>query len=75
MSQDEILNLLDKKTEMTMEEIAERLQISLVAVWTNLKGLLKELEVQKRLLTKEEVENIGKRFTGRNVIWFIPKDN
>jgi len=75
MAQDKILNLLEKKKEMTIEELAEKLQISLVAVWTNLKSLSKELEVQRRTLTKEEAETIGKRFTGRNVVWFIPKGN
>lgn len=81
MSEQEILEILEKEKEATAKEIAIKLNLSFVAVWRGLKGLFRELEVEKRKLTKEEVkermkEPYGERgikFTGRQYIWKIRK--
>ena len=69
MSQEEIIKLLGKKEEMRVEEIVEITKLNFSAVWKNLIRLLKEMEVERRKLTKEEVENLGKKFTGRSYTW------
>lgn len=71
MAQQEIIKLLEKNKEMTAGEIAKELEITWCAAWKNLRGLLKEFEVGRRILTKEEAEKLGKKFTGRNQIWFL----
>lgn len=72
MAQDEILDILESFGEMTIKDIAEILDIGIPAIKKNLRGLLKALEVERRIMTKEEVEVNGKTFTGRNMIWFLP---
>ena len=74
MAQEEIIQLLEKNKEMTKEELSRILGISLIAVWSNLKGLLKEFEVERRALSKEETEKLGKKFTGRNMVWKLRKE-
>jgi len=75
MSQEEIIKLLEKKEEMTVEEIVEITKLSFFAVWKNLTRLFKEMEVERRKLTKEEVSNLGKHFTGRSYAWRLINDN
>jgi len=74
MSQEEIIEVLEKKEEMTTEEIQKILKTSFYSVWRGLIGLLKELEVERRVLTKEEAEKLGKRFTGRNYVWSLTNE-
>jgi len=74
MAQDEILDILENFGEMTTEDISERLEIGIKAIGKNLRGLLRAFEIERRVMTKEEVESVGKRFTGRNMIWFIPRE-
>jgi len=74
VSKEGIIQQLEKHNEMTAIELAEKLQISLMAVWKNLRGLLKEMEVEKRTLTKEEIEDQGKHFTGRQIIWHLTEN-
>ena len=75
MAQEEIIKLLEKTKEMTTEDISERLEIGIKAIGKNLRGLLRAFEIERRVMTKEEAESIGKRFTGRNMVWFLSKDN
>jgi len=58
---------------MTAEEIAITLEISFFAVRKNLNGLLHQQEVEKRPLSKQEVEEQGKRYSGKNMTWRLRK--
>ena len=72
MAQEEIMNLLEKNEEMTIKELAAILEIGIPAIKKNLRGLLRAFEVERRIMTKEEVESAGRIFTGRNMVWFLP---
>lgn len=76
MSGDEIIQLLEKRSEMTEEEMAVELDISITAIFNSLRRLLgaADSEVDRRKLTKEEVEKKGKKFTGRHYIYFIKNE-
>lgn len=52
MSQEEICELLKEK-EMTMREIADELNLSVVAVWKNLNSMRKAKEIEKDIQTKK----------------------
>lgn len=74
MAQEQIINLLKKNEEMTINDIAKILEIGIPAIQKNLRGLLKAFEVERRIMTKEEVKSVGRRFTGRNMVWFISRE-
>ena len=71
MSKEEIIPLLEKKKEMTPEEIARKLKISQRAVFFNLFRMLKAGEVERRKLSKEEVlKKRGDRwYNGRQFVY------
>jgi len=74
MAQEQIINLLKKNGEMTLKDIAKILEIGIPAIKKNRRGLLQTFEVERRIMTKEEVKGIGRRFTGRNMVYFISKE-
>jgi predicted ArsR family transcriptional regulator len=71
MSQADILKVLEKKDKASAEEIAEALEISIDAVRKCLNRLLKANDIERIMLTKEEVKKNGIRFSGRHFLWTI----
>jgi predicted ArsR family transcriptional regulator len=71
MGQADILKVLEKKHKASAEEIAEVLEISMDAVRKSLNRLLKAHDVERIMLTKEEVEKIGVKFNNRHFLWMI----
>jgi len=66
MSQQEILDLLDNKGKMTMQEIMEELGLSACPVWKSLKILATEGEIERIKLTKDQITEKGRKFSGRH---------
>ena len=69
MSQTEVIKCLKKNGEMSIEELSERINISIPSVWYSLNALLKSSDVEKRLLSKEEVKEKGRKYNGKNHVW------
>jgi len=69
MSQVEVIRYLKRNGEMSVEELAKNINVSIPSIWHSLSVLLKSSDVKKRALSKEEVEKKGKRYTGRSYVW------
>lgn len=73
MSQEQVIKVLEKLKQASVEEIARHLNIEEIAVRKNLLGMLRNLEVVRIELTKEQVESRGIRFSGRHYEWRLAK--
>jgi predicted ArsR family transcriptional regulator len=73
LSQQDVLEALEKKKKATAEEIAKMLEISMDAVRKSLSRLFRTKEVEKIRMTKEEVAENNKQFTGRHFVWMIKR--
>ncbi len=69
MSQEEVEEYLKEREKASISEIANALNLCFATVWRNLNAMMSSLKVEKIKLTKEEVENIGKSYTGRHYAW------
>ena len=74
MSQEEVREYLEKNGEASAKEISEAVGITIYGIWENLSRMLKHNEVQKRKLSKEEVEDRKIKFTGRHFVWVFIED-
>lgn len=75
MSQEGVFLVLKKHKELSAKEIAEILHCRENAVFICLKRMLKNLEVEKIELTREEVKakGIKKYVGGRHHVWRLKK--
>jgi len=69
MSQIEVIKCLKKNGEMSIEELSEKMNLSVPSVWHSLNSLLKSADVEKRILSKEEAEKKGKRYNGKTWVY------
>jgi len=69
MGEQEIIDALEELEIATAQEIAEFIEIGTISVRNSLNRLLKEMEVEKIELTKEEVLDEGIRYSGRHFKW------
>lgn len=69
MGEQEIIDALEELEIATAQEIAEFIDIGAVSVRNSLNRLLREMEVEKIELTKEDVLEEGIRFSGRHFKW------
>ena len=75
MSEQEILDALEELEIATASELAEFIEIGISAIQKSLNRLLREAEVMRIELSKEEVTSEGIRFTGRHYKWKIQHSN
>lgn len=75
MSQQEVLELLKEKGELTAQEIADILQLQKRSIRNCLTKLLRHSEVERIRLTKVQVEAKGVKYSGRHYKWTIRKEN
>lgn len=73
MGEQEVLDALEELEIATAREIAEFIDVGAISVRNCLNRLLKEMEVEKIELTKEEVIEEGIKFSGRHYKWKITK--
>ncbi len=73
MSQDQVLKILERKDELSCQELAKELDLNFRAVLRSLTQMLKRGEVERIFKTKEEVEAEGKHYNGRAYKWKIIK--
>ena len=74
MSQEEVVKILQDLDVATAEEIAEQIDKGIVAVRKNLRALLKEMEVERIELTKEDVAAKGVKFSCKHYAWRLRED-
>lgn len=71
MSEQEILDALEELKIATADELADFINIGCASVRSSLNRLLRETEVERIELTREEVLSEGIRFSGRHYKWKI----
>lgn len=74
MGATEIIKILEKETELTAIELAERIGCSNISVNQSIRRLVKEVcaEVKVRKLSPEEkLQRYGKRVNSRVFVYFI----
>jgi len=71
MSEEEVLEILEKIEKGTAQEIADNLDISVFSVRNNLRRMLAEGSVDRIELTRREVKIRGGQFVSKHYIWKI----
>jgi len=71
MGQEEILKIIEKKKEITAEEIAKLVDVTINSVQISLRGLVKEGDIERIERTREEIEALGKKYSGRHYKYCI----
>lgn len=74
MGQEDVYRLLkEKEKEMTVQEISKILDLSIWSVGRALNLLKKRMEVENRRLTRKEIKERERSYTGNQIVWAISK--
>jgi len=74
MGQEEVLEILKKKREATLNEISKDLKINKHNIWASLMRLVRGGIVERIVIEQEEAEKYGLKRAGRNhIIWRLKK--
>jgi len=70
MGQEEVLQILREKKEVTLKELAKELDVKMHNIWTSLVRLAKEGIVERVVIEPKEAEKYGLKKAGKNhIVW------
>ena len=69
MTQEDIIKVLEKNKDLSAEEISQMIEANTTAVRKCLNRMLKYHEVKRINLTKKQIKEVGKSFSGRHYVW------
>ena len=76
MGQEEVLEILEEKKEVTLKELSQKLDIAKNNIWTILMRVVKQGVIERRIIEPKEAEKYGLKRAGRNhIVWRLKGGN